>query len=108
MVAACKRSACDRAVFDAILARTNWAYGYAFPGIATLVKDTGFSRRSVIYALGRLAADRVLIVSSSRDGRTSNRYTLPGLVPGVELAEAGHCTSAADCTPLVQSIAPPL
>jgi hypothetical protein len=84
------RTACGRAVFDALLERLNWSEGQARPGYDRLRQDTGFSRRAIISSIGHLEHGREVLVKrpAKADGRTANRYTLPPLVPEIAL-----CTS---------------
>ena len=92
------RTACDRAVFDALLDHLNWKEGQARPGYDCLRQDTRYSRRAIITSIGRLEHDREVLVRRPKkaDGQTANRYTLPALVPEIVL-----CTSEVDCTSAV-------
>ena len=99
-----QRSACDRSVFDAIMARINWTSGIAFPGFNSLQADTGFCRRAVAGSVARLRAANLLLVDprTPKDGRTSNSYTIPGIA-GVSRTALVQMIAL----PLVQPLHPP-
>ena len=67
----------------AIAQRAGASSGLAWPGMGTLVADTGLSRSSVIRAVAQLEQGGHLSVTRLRVGskNTSNRYRLPTM-PG--------------------------
>lgn len=75
-------SACNQSVFQAVLLRIKWDTGIVFPGYKCLQADTGFSRRSVASSVRRLRDARLFLTDPRRgkDGRSSNHYTVPGLI----------------------------
>ncbi len=112
-------SACDRSVFEVVLRRLNWTSGVAFPGYEFLKTDTRFCRRSVIGSARRLRDAKLLLTDPRRgkDGRSSNHYTIPGLI-GIDPAalvqmlalplgkDTALCLVQPSAPPLVQRRAP--
>lgn len=106
-----KLTACDRAVAEALLEKVNWKHGYAYPGTAWLIQETGFCRRAVFQSKRKLALLGLIttkVVSSSVGEPEPLRVTFPDLVQQNALPSAEACmTGGAEvCTGVMQKITP--
>jgi hypothetical protein len=66
--------ATDKTVLTYITAHINIQTGVSWPSLNTLVRESGLSKRAVIYAVKRL--EKSGIISITRQVNTANRYTV--------------------------------
>lgn len=69
-------------VLVVLLTYYNWQEHAAWPGMRTLIEQTGLSKRSIQYAIRELCDLNLLTVVAAR-GRRTNRYCLSEAVPNV-------------------------
>ena len=94
------------AVYVCIVRHVNRKTGVAFPGMATIARETGMSRRRVLSAVRQLQALGLLMVTTRRredGGKTAHHYTiLPvaipvGMPPEMAVAGTGTATDPPPC-----------